>query len=75
FQKSEDGSLILMNKEDKGYMVNDAIIRFWESCDGTKTVNELADHFSQKLGIPRQQIEHEMVQLLEQLLDAELIQV
>ena len=75
FQKSEDGSLILMNKEDKGYMVNDAIIRFWESCDGTKTVNELTDHFSQKLGIPRQQIEQEMVQLLEQLLDAELIQV
>jgi metal-sulfur cluster biosynthetic enzyme len=75
FQKSEDGSLILMNKDDKGYMVNDAIIRFWESCDGTKTVNELTDHFSQKLGIPRQQIEQEMVQLLEQLLDAELIQV
>ncbi|HET7642319.1 MAG TPA: PqqD family peptide modification chaperone [Nitrososphaeraceae archaeon] len=75
FQKSEDGSLVLMNKDDKGYMVNDAIIRFWESCDGTKTVNELTDHFSQKLGIPRQQIEQEMVQLLEQLLDAELIQV
>ncbi|HJT83822.1 MAG TPA: PqqD family peptide modification chaperone [Nitrososphaeraceae archaeon] len=75
FQKSEDGSLILMNKDDKGYMVNDAIIRFWESCDGTKTINELTDHFSQKLGIPRQQIEQEMVQLLEQLLDAELIQV
>lgn len=75
FQKSEDGSLVLMNKEDKGYMVNDAIIRFWESCDGSKTVNELTDHFSQKLGIPRQQIEQEMVQLLEQLLDAELIQV
>ena len=74
FQKSEDGSLVLMNKEDKGYMVNDAIIRFWESCDGSKTVNELTDHFSQKLGIPRQQIEQEMVQLLEQLLDAELIQ-
>jgi metal-sulfur cluster biosynthetic enzyme len=75
FQKSEDGSLILMNKEEKGYMVNDAIVRFWESCDGTKTVNELTDHFSQKLGLPRQQIEQEMVQLLEQLFDAELIQV
>jgi metal-sulfur cluster biosynthetic enzyme len=75
FQKSEDGSLILMNKEEKGYMVNDAIVRFWESCDGTKTINELTDHFSQKLGLPRQQIEQEMVQLLEQLFDAELIQV
>ncbi|MGE3858521.1 MAG: PqqD family peptide modification chaperone [Nitrososphaeraceae archaeon] len=75
FQKSEDGSLILVNKDEKSYMVNDAIVRFWESCDGTKTVNELTDHFSEKLGIPRQQIEQEMIQLLEQLFDAELIKV
>lgn len=75
FQKSEDGSLILMNKKERSYMVNDAIVRFWESCDGTKTINQLTDYFSEKLGIPRQQIEQEMVQLLEQLFDAELIQV
>lgn len=75
FQKSEDGSLILVNKDEKSYMVNDAIVRFWESCDGTKTINELTDHFSEKLGIPRQQIEQEMIQLLEQLFDAELLKV
>ena len=75
FQKSEDGSLILMNKDERSYMVNDAIVRFWESCDGTKTINQLTDYFSEKLGIPRQQIEQEVVQLLEQLFDAELIQV
>jgi metal-sulfur cluster biosynthetic enzyme len=75
FQKSEDGSLILVNKEEKSYMVNDAIVRFWESCDGTKTINQLTDYFSEKLGISRQQVEQEVVQLLEQLFDAELIQV
>ena len=75
FQKSEDGSLILINKNERSYMVNDAIIRFWESCDGTKTINQLTDYFSEKLGIPRQQVEQEIVQLLEQLFDAELIQV
>jgi metal-sulfur cluster biosynthetic enzyme len=75
FQKSEDGSLILINKNERSYMVNDAIVNFWESCDGTKTINQLTDYFSEKLGIPRQQIEQEMVQLLEQLFDAELIQV
>jgi len=75
FQKSEDGSLILMNKVERSYMVNDAIVRFWESCDGTKTINQLTDYFSEKLGIPRQQVEQEVVQLLEQLFDAELIQV
>ncbi len=75
FQKSDDGSLILMNKDERSYMVNDAIVRFWESCDGTKTINQLTDYFSEKLGIPRQQIEQEVVQLLEQLFDAELIRV
>ena len=75
FQKSEDGSLILMNKDERSYMVNDAIVRFWESCDGTKTINQLTDYFAEKLGIPRQQVEQEVVQLLEQLFDAELIQV
>ena len=75
FQKSEDGSLILVNKEEKSYMVNDAIVRFWESCDGTKTINQVTDYFSEKLGISRQQVEQEVVQLLEQLFDAELIQV
>ena len=75
YMKSEDGSLILMNKDEKSFMVNDAIIRFWESCDGTKTINQLTDYFSQKLGIPRQQVEQETVQLLEQLFDAKLIEV
>ena len=75
FQKSEDGSLILINKNERSYMVNDAIVRFWESCDGTKTINQLTDYFSEKLGIPRQQVEQEMVQLLEQLFDSNLIEV
>jgi hypothetical protein len=64
-----------MNKDEKSFMVNDAIIRFWESCDGTKTINQLTDYFSEKLGIPRQQVEQETVQLLEQLFDAKLIEV
>src|SRR5215213_1109714 len=75
FIKSEDGSLILLNKDEKSFMVNDAIVQFWESCDGTKTINQLTDYFSEKLGIPRQQVEQEMVQLLEQLFDSNLIEV
>ena len=72
---SEDGSLVLFNDNQKSFMVNDAILRFWESCDGTKTITELASEFSKKLGIPRQQVEQEVVQLIEQLLEAELIKV
>ena len=69
----EDGSLILMNVKEHGHMVNQAIVDFWDSCDGTKTITQLADHFSSKLGLPRQQVEQEVVQLVQQLLESELL--
>lgn len=69
----EDGSLILMNDKEHGHMVNQAIVDFWDSCDGTKTITQLADLFSSKLGLPRQQVEQEVVQLVQQLLESELL--
>ena len=71
--KQEDGSLILANDKDQGFMVNEAIIDFWKGCDGTKTINQLTDQFSAKLGMPRQQVEQEVVQIVQQLLEAELL--
>lgn len=71
--KQEDGSLILVNEKDQGFMVNQAIIDFWNTCDGTKTMNQLTDQFSEKLGMPRQQVEQEVVQLVQQLLESELL--
>jgi metal-sulfur cluster biosynthetic enzyme len=73
FSKQDDGSLILANIKDQGFMVNEAIVEFWNACDGTKTINEITDQFSAKLGLPRQQVEQEAVQLLQQLLEAELL--
>jgi metal-sulfur cluster biosynthetic enzyme len=74
FSKQDDGSLILANNDDQGFMVNEAIVEFWNACDGTKTINQITDQFSAKLGLPRQQVEQEAVQLLQQLLEAELLQ-
>jgi metal-sulfur cluster biosynthetic enzyme len=73
FIKQDDGSLILTNEKDQGFMVNEAIVNFWHICDGTKTINQLTDQFSAKLGMPRQQVEQEVVQLVQQLLEAELL--
>lgn len=73
FAKQEDGSLIIVNDKEQGFMVNEAIIEFWNTCDGTKTINQLTDQFSAKLGMPRQQVEQEVVQLVQQLLEAELL--
>ena len=73
FGKQEDGSMILANEKDQGFMVNEAIVEFWNTCDGNKTINQLTDQFSAKLGMPRQQVEQEVVQLVQQLLEAELL--
>jgi metal-sulfur cluster biosynthetic enzyme len=69
----EDSSLILENEKEQRFMVNQAIVDFWNSCDGTKTITQLADHFSSKLGLSRQQVEQEVVQLVQQLLESELL--
>ena len=71
--KQDDGSLILINEKQQGFMINQAIVDFWNTCDGTKTINQLTDQFSAKLGMPRQQVEQELVQLIQQLLEAELL--
>lgn len=73
FSRQDDGSLMLANNKDQGFMVNEAIVEFWNACDGTKTINQITDQFSAKLGLPRQQVEQEAVQLLQQLLEAELL--
>jgi len=71
--KQDDGSLILINEKQQGFMINQAIVDFRYTCDGTKTINQLTDQFSTKLGMPRQQVEQEVVQLVQQLLEAELL--
>ena len=71
--KQDDGSLILINEKQQGFMINQAIVDSWNTCDGTKTINQLTDQFSAKRGMPRQQVEQEVVQLIQQLLEAELL--
>jgi metal-sulfur cluster biosynthetic enzyme len=70
----EDGSLVLLNNSNQAFMVNQPIIDFWDSCEGDRTVTELTADFSAKSGLPRQQVEKEVLQLVEQLLDSGLLQ-
>ena len=71
--KQEDGSLVLANEHDQGFMVNQAIIDFWKSCNGKRKVTELVDVFAQQTGLQRTQVEKEVMQLLKQLNDGGLI--
>ena len=71
--KQEDGSLVLANEHEQGFMVNQAIIDFWKSCNGQRKVTELVDLFAQQTGLQRTQVEKEVLQLLKQLHEGGLI--
>jgi metal-sulfur cluster biosynthetic enzyme len=71
--KQEDGSLILMDEKQQGFMVNQAIVEFWKLCNGQRRITELVDMFSKQLGLQRNQMEKEVLQLVQQLRDGGLI--
>jgi metal-sulfur cluster biosynthetic enzyme len=71
--KQEDGSMMLANEHDQGFMVNQAIIDFWRSCNGKRKVTELVDLFAQQTGLQRSQVEKEVMQLLKQLHEGGLL--
>ena len=71
--KQEDGSVVLANEHEQGFMVNEAIIDFWRSCNGKRKVTELVDLFAQRTGLQRNQVEKEVMQLIKQLHDGGLL--
>ena len=71
--KQDDGSLVLANEHEQGFMVNQAIIDFWKSCNGQRKVTELVDLFAQQTGLQRTQVEKEVMQLLKQLHEGGLL--
>ena len=71
--KQEDGSIVLANEHEQGFMVNQAIIDFWKSCNGKRKITELIDLFAQQTGLQRKQVEKEVLQLINQLRDGGLL--
>ena len=71
--KQEDGSLILMNEHEQGFMVNQAIIDFWKLCNGQRRITDLVDSFAKITGLQRGQVEKEVIQLVQQLRDGGLV--
>jgi metal-sulfur cluster biosynthetic enzyme len=73
--KQEDGSIVLANEHDQGFMVNQAIVDFWKSCNGQRKVTDLVELFAQQTGLQRKQVEKEVMQLIQQLRDGGLIAI
>ncbi len=71
--KQEDGSMVLANEHEQGFMVNQAIVNFWKMCNGQRKVTELVDLFAQQTGMQRNQVEKEVLQLIKQLRDGGLV--
>ena len=71
--KQEDGSMVLANEHEQGFMVNDAIIEFWKSCNGQRKVTELVEIFAKQTGLQRTQVEKEVIQLIKQLHEGGLL--
>jgi len=73
--QQEDGSMVLANEHEQGFMVNQAIVDFWKSCNGQRKVTELVEVFAKQTGLQRNQVEKEVMQLLQQLRDGGLIAI
>ena len=73
--QQDDGSMVLANEHDQGFMVKQAIVDFWKSCNGQRKVTELVEIFAQQTGLQRNQVEKEVMQLLQQLRDGGLIAI
>ena len=73
--QQEDGSMVLANEHNQGFMVNQAIVDFWKSCNGERKVTELVELFAKQTGLQRKQVEKEVMQLIQQLRDGGLIAI
>ena len=73
--QQEDGSMVLANEHEQAFMVNQAIVDFWKSCNGERKVTELVEMFAQQTGLQRNQVEKEVMQLLQQLREGGLIAI
>ena len=71
--KQEDGSMMLVNEHEQGFIVNQAIIDFWKLCNGKRKVTELVNLFAQQTGLQRSQVEKEVLQLIKQFHEGGLL--
>ena len=44
--KQEDGSMVLANEHEQGFMVNDAIVEFWKMCNGWQKLRPILNDTS-----------------------------
>ena len=71
--KQDDGAMVLANEHEQGFMVNQAIVDFWKSCNGQRKITDLVDLFASQTGLQRNNVEKEVLQLVKQLNEGGLL--
>jgi hypothetical protein len=72
-QREEDGTLVLINEENQGYIVDEAVAYVWAECDG-KSEDELVDTFSQGVDVDREDLRKDIRVIISKLKEVNLVE-
>lgn len=68
----QDGTTVLVNDRNMKYRVSSEVITFWNMCDGSKNINQLAEALTAELKLT-EDIKPQVVDLITKLTEAELL--
>jgi len=72
-EREEDGTLVLINDQNQGYIVDEAIAYVWVECDG-KTEDELVDTFSQGVDVDKEDLRKDIRVIIDKLKEVNLVE-
>ena len=71
--RDEEGSLILVNEQDKGFRVDEIVAVVWSKSDG-KTIDSLTKEIASEAEIPEEELKPHIENIVKKLKEADLIE-
>ena len=71
--RAEDGSLVLVNEEKKGYRVDEVVAVVWSRCDG-KTIEGLTKEMSEETKMSEEELRPHIEKIVSKLKEVKLIE-
>lgn len=72
--KSEANELLLVDENNKGYKVDQAIIAVWSMCDGNRTQEEIVDELASETKLEKSKVIGVVSDILAKLEQVSLVQ-
>lgn len=70
--RSKEGSLILIDDENKGYRVDEVVAVVWSRCDG-KTIDSLTKDIANETKIDEKELKPQIEKIINKLMEAKLV--